>query len=143
MKQSPDREIERLLDSMTPKRAPEGLRERVLGAAARRRAADSATTPLLRICLAGCAVILIVVSMADKLASKNESSRFRTILGVAAPNHNTASQPAPEDDALDPLLAELKAAQLKLYADGKTARRDSRDLPSLRKSISMEEGHEF
>ena len=112
MKKMSDSDTEDLIESVTPKPAPAGLREKVLGTVAKNRAADSAITPLLRLCLAGCAVVLLFVSAADKLASEDESSRFQAILGVAGPNHNTPSQPAPEDDALDPLLAELKAAQM-------------------------------
>jgi hypothetical protein len=139
MKKISDSETKDLLESVTPKPAPAGLREKVVGAAARSRATDSTATPLLRMCLAGCAVILIVVSLADALASKNELNRLRAIVGTPISNHAGSFPISPAEDFVDPLLDNLKARRLLFFADGKGERRAYRDLLNMEKRLLQEE----
>lgn len=136
MKKSMNPETERLLGSVTPKPAPAGLREKVLGAAARSRAADSATTPLLRICVAGCAVILLVVFIGGALASKHESRRLMAMLGTPISGPEV---PEPAEEIVDPLLDQRRADRLIVLADGKGERRTHRDLRELEKRFILEE----
>jgi hypothetical protein len=139
MKRNLDPETENLLKSVAPKTAPEGLRERLLGAAARSPATDSAATPLLRMCLAGCAVILIVVSLADSFASKNELNRLRAMLGTPISNHAGSPPISPAEDFADPLLIKLEANRRLLFADGKGKRRTYREVLRMEKQILREE----
>ncbi len=134
-----DLEAKNLLRSVIPAPAPPGLREKLLKAASAARRADSPATPLLRICLAGCAVTLLVVSLADALASKDESSRFRAIRGTPLPNHEVSSPITLAEYSDDPLLDELNAGWYPLYTDGKGEMRSYRDLLNMEKRILLEE----
>lgn len=90
MNDGEERKLERTLESLALKPALPGLRERVLDAARKEREERAWTTPLLRACLAGCAVILIVIFALDGVASSNQARRLQALLdgnrmtGVAA-----------------------------------------------------------
>ncbi len=136
MKKSMDPETEKLLESVTPKPAPAGLREKVLAAASRSIRQEPAATPLLRTCLAGCAVILIIVSLADALAAKHESIRLMAVLGTQISGPEISG---PAEEIVDPLLDQLRAGRLIILADGKGERRTHRDLREWEKQFFLEE----
>ena len=136
MKKSMDPGTEKLLGSVTPKPAPAGLREKVLAAASRSIRQESAATPLLRTCLAGCAVILLVISIADALATKNESARLMAVLGTQISGPEVYG---PAERIVDPLFDQLKADRTIILADGKGERRTYRDLRNMEKQFLLEE----
>ena len=134
-----DPEAKNLLRSVIPAPAPPGLREKLLKAASAASRADSPATPLLRICLAGCAVTLLVVSLADALTSKNELSRFRAMLGAPMPSHESPTPVTHAEDSVDPLLDGLNADRFLLFTDGKRETRNYRDLLNMEKRLLLEE----
>jgi hypothetical protein len=80
MKNGKEYDIEKRLQSVKLTPVPPGLREKVLGAALERKEATAWTTPLLRKCLAGCAVLLAAVFIADASASRTQNARVQAIL---------------------------------------------------------------
>jgi hypothetical protein len=80
MKNGDNYEIEGRLKTIRLTPAPPGLREKILGAAQERREATAWTTPLLRKCLVGCAVLLAVIFVADAGASRTQNARVQVIL---------------------------------------------------------------
>ncbi len=85
MKLGDSHDIERSLRSVTLKAAPPELREKVLRAAAKRREETAWTTPLLRRCLVACAIVLLVVFVADGLISRTQKDRFIALTGGPRP----------------------------------------------------------
>jgi hypothetical protein len=142
MKKMSDSETEDLINSAKPKPAPAGLREKVVGAAARSRAADSATTPLLRFWITGCAVVILVISVADAFVTRNQSAHIQFMLAGPLLNSDTTSRAATADEELtDPLLEGMKANRLRLIADGKGAGRTHMDFRNIEKRILREESN--
>lgn len=80
MKHGENLDIETRLKSIRLTPAPPGLREKILLAARQRQEATAWTTPLLRKCLVGCAVLLAVILIADAGASRTQSARVQAIL---------------------------------------------------------------
>jgi hypothetical protein len=138
MKRNLDPETENLLKSVAPKPAPKGLRERVLRAAARSRATDSATTPLLRMCLAGCAVILIVVSLIDGLASRSENARLQAVLMPPGQALAPACSAIHDQDGIDPVLDRIRGKNPFFFADGRQSKQTLRDLLDTEKKLLQE-----
>jgi hypothetical protein len=81
MKDVEGRDIEGLLRSVRLKPAPPGLRERVLKASGRAREEAAWTTPRLRRCLAGCAVVLAAVLISDAALNRGQQHRLQSFLG--------------------------------------------------------------
>jgi len=80
MNNGDNQDLERRLKSLKLTPAPAGLREKVLIAARQKREVTVWTTPLLRKCLAGCAVLLAVIFIADAGASRTQNARVHAIL---------------------------------------------------------------
>ncbi|MGA2534280.1 MAG: hypothetical protein ABSG19_14740 [Candidatus Aminicenantales bacterium] len=80
MKNGDNYEIEGRLKTIRLTPAPPGLREKILGAAQERKEATAWTTPLLRKCLAGCAVLLAVIFIADAGANRTQNARAQAVL---------------------------------------------------------------
>jgi hypothetical protein len=140
MKESLDQETENLLRSVAPKSPPDGLREKVLGTGARSRKNDAVTTPLLRLWLAVCAVVILVISVADAFVTRSQSAHIQFMLGGPLLNSDTTSRAAAADEDLaDPLLEGMKANRPMLIADGKGAARTYRDFRNMEKRILREE----
>jgi hypothetical protein len=105
MKNGLDDEIERRLRSVRLGPAPPGLREKVLGAAREAKTATAWTTPLLRKCLAGCAVIMAAAFVADTAASSRQNARFQALLGgTRAAETDQDREGEPEDKELRDVL---------------------------------------
>lgn len=79
MKGNGDRNIEEMLRSAELKPASPGLREKVLQAAARHKEDAAWTTPLLRWCLACCAIALSVIFVADGLVARTQRNRLQAL----------------------------------------------------------------
>jgi hypothetical protein len=79
MKKAEDQDVEGLLRSTRLKPARPGLREKVLDAAAKHKEETAWTTPLLRWCLAGCAVVLAVIFVMDAGLSRRQQERLRSV----------------------------------------------------------------
>ncbi len=109
MKDAGSSGFERWLKSITLKPAPPGLREKVLKAAARRRAEASWTTPLLRRWLAASAAVVLVVSVADGLVSGAQRSRLMALGGGPRPS---IVRPDDETKVLAEVLGEAAAGKL-------------------------------
>jgi hypothetical protein len=73
-------DIEKRLKSIILKPAPPGLRDRILDTASKRQEAVAWTTPLLRKCLAGCAVLLALVFFTDLFLSRAQQNRLRALI---------------------------------------------------------------
>lgn len=80
MKNGQEHDIEKQLRSVRLRPAPPGLREKILGTAQKRKEAMAWMTPVLWKCLAGCAVLLAVIFIADALLSRNQSHRLQAVL---------------------------------------------------------------
>jgi hypothetical protein len=90
MKGNGDRNVEEMLRSAELKPAPPGLREKVLQAAAKHKEEAAWTTPLLRWCLAGCAVALSVIFVADGLVARTQRDRLQAFFDGSRPARNSA-----------------------------------------------------
>lgn len=76
MKDPKDREIERMLETLTPAPPPPGLREKALRGMSEARRIVAPMTPLVRIGLAGCVVLLAIVMGADGLNERKQIARL-------------------------------------------------------------------
>ncbi len=85
MKDTVPKGFERWLRSVTLKPSPPELRGKILKAAAEYREREAWTTPLLRRWLAACAVLLLVVSVADGLISRMQRNRLIALGGGPRP----------------------------------------------------------
>jgi hypothetical protein len=90
MKGNGDRDVEEMLRSAELKPAPLGLKEKVLKAAAESAEAKAWTTPMLRWCLAGCAVALSVIFVADGLVSRTQRDRLQALFDGSRPARSPA-----------------------------------------------------
>jgi hypothetical protein len=105
MKGNGDRNVEEMLRSAELKPAPPGLRERVLEAAVKHKEEAGWMTPLLRWCLAGCAVALSVIFIADGLVARTQRDRLQALFDGSPSARN------PVDDA-SRMLAEVYGQSL-------------------------------
>lgn len=80
MNKGRDRDVERLLGSVTPASAPPGLRERIMGAAAS-DLSRRAVTPLARACLGACAAFALIIAVADWALGRAENKRLAAFAG--------------------------------------------------------------
>ena len=92
MKEGRELDVEKLLESVAPEPAPHGLKGRVLRAAQEHRAGRAVPSPLLRLCFAGCAVILVIVIAADAALEHRENAGLTALLGP---------QVQPEEQSID------------------------------------------
>lgn len=92
MKEGRELDVEKLLESVAPEPAPHGLKGRVLRAVQEHRAGKAVLSPLLRLCFAGCAVILVIVIAADAALEHRENAGLTALLGP---------QVQPEEQSID------------------------------------------
>jgi len=81
MKEGRELDVEKLLESVAPEPAPSGLKGRVLQAVQEHRTGSAVLSPLLRLCLAGCTVILVIVIAADSALERRENTGLTALLG--------------------------------------------------------------
>lgn len=92
MKEGRELDVEKLLESVVPEPAPHGLKGRVLRAVQEHRAGRAVLSPLLRLCFAGCTVILVIVIAADATLERRENASLTALLGP---------QVQPEEQSID------------------------------------------
>lgn len=92
MKEGRELDVEKLLESVAPEPAPHGLKGRVLRAVQEHRAGRAVLSPLLRLCFAGCTVILVIVIAADATLERRENTSLTALLGP---------QVQPEEQSID------------------------------------------
>ncbi len=80
MKNREDQDVENLIRSIKLSPARSGLREKVLDAAAKHKEETAWTTPRLRWCLAGCAVVLALIFIMDAGLSRRQQNRLQALL---------------------------------------------------------------
>jgi hypothetical protein len=116
MNEDEAREIEERLRRIRLKPAAPGLRKKILDAAERRKEESALTTPLLRRCLAGCAVMLTGVFLADGLVSRSQTRHLQVLLDGSRPAMGRTDE---ESRVLAEVLGGPVAAEL--LARSKTA----------------------
>jgi hypothetical protein len=92
MKEGRELDVEKLLESVAPEPAPHELKGRVLRAVQDDRAGRAVLSPLLRLCFAGCIVILVIVVAADAALERRENASLTAFLGP---------QVQPEEQSID------------------------------------------
>jgi hypothetical protein len=95
MKEGRELDVEKLLESVAPEPAPHGLKGRVLRAVQEHRAGRAVLSPLLRLCFAGCTVILVIAIAADAALERRENAGLTALLGP---------QIQPEEQSIDSVL---------------------------------------
>lgn len=112
MKETRERDIEKLLGSVTPASAPPGLRDRILGEAAR-ELSKRAASPAVRASFGGCAALALIVVVADWALGRAENARLAAFAGPERRTESQAAVGTALEDVLSgmPLLARKLAAR--------------------------------
>lgn len=112
MKETRERDIERLLGSVMPASPPPGLRERILGAATT-DLAKRAASPLVRASFGVCAALALIVVVADWGLGRAENARLAAFAGAERRTESLAADGTALEDVFSgmPLLARRLAVR--------------------------------
>jgi hypothetical protein len=120
--------VEKVIASLSPKPPAAGRKERVLQGAREKALARRVLTPAWKWALAGCAVIIVLISLADRAASTAGLSRLNALLELPEPGAISLEKAIEEElatyrEALPDLdKAQLKRLQMALIKEKRTAK---------------------
>ncbi len=137
-----EQEVEKLLGQFSPRKAPRGIRARVIQAAGREAAARQILTPAWRWALVSSLVLLAVFMLADWRTSSREQIRLSSLLdsrGAEAPAPAKAAEQAAEEilaslPDLDP--SSRRALTQSILREQSAARRSPKAAPRLTEEIN-------
>jgi len=123
-----DADVEKVLEGFSPKPPVAGRKERVIWGAREKALARRVLTPAWKWTLAGCAVLFVLISLADRLASTAGLSQLNALLEIPEPTAISLEKAVEEElatyrEALPDLdKAQLERLQMALLEEKREAK---------------------
>jgi hypothetical protein len=142
MNKERNQDIEELLKNIPPVSVPPGLRGRILGGIAKRRAERTVLSPLLRVCFIVSMVVSFSALAADAILARREGIRTAALFPSAVQPAEMAEDPILQADVLAAIPNDGKMLENCVFRP--VAKPDRRSLlSSIERDLLEEESHAF